>query len=482
MHVFRRFVLLLLLVAFAAAAGSAQKPVPADPAPLGKVTFPPYQTRKLSNGLTVYALEHREQPVVAIRLLIAAGAANDPADVSGVASMTADLLNQGTKTRSATDIAAAIDQVGGMLEASADMDSTTVSAGVLTDSVDLAFELMTDIVLNPAFDEDEIGRLQEQALSSLTADMDDADFVANAVLDRVVYGSHPYGHLQSGTLESIPKIKRADLVKFHETYYAPNTSALAIVGDMSAEEAFKLAERWFGSWQQKEVPQPAMASPSQANGRRIVVIDKPDAVQTEIRVGQLTVPRNDPDYFNVLVTSYILGGSGSGRLYQNLRVQRGLTYGAYATITPRTGPGLFYVVTDTRTEKTNEALQVTLDVIQKLRGGSVPDQELKDAKAFLIGSFPLSIEVPNDLATRLTTIFLYQLGDSYLDTFRDRIAAVSTGDVQRISRDKIMPDNLAVVLVGNASQFRKALEPMGKLEVISMGDLDLDSVTLKRAN
>ena len=473
-----RRLLAAILALLIGSVASAQKPAPADPTPLAKVNFPPYQTRKLPNGLTVYALEYHEQPVVSARLLITAGAANDPVDLPGVASMTADLLTEGTKTRSATDIAKTIDQVGASLGSSADMESTIITAASLTDSVDLAFELMNDIVMNPQFAQQEIDRAKEQGMSGLTASMEEADFVADAVFDRIAYGSHPYGHLASGTLESIPKIKREDLVKFHETYYAPNISALAIAGDLKPEEAFKLAEKWFGSWKQKDVPKATLAT-AKTEPRRIVVIDKPDAVQTELRVGQTTVGRKDPDYFNVLVTSYVLGGSAQGRLNQTLRQEKGLTYGSYTSIKPRKGPGLFYSIADTRTEKTGEALQAMLAEIQKMGSATVPDPELKNAKNFIIGSFPLSIEVPNDLVTRLTTIYLYELGDNYLDTFRDKIAAVSSADIERVSKDKLATAGANIVAVGNAKEFVKSLEPLGKVEVIPMSDLDLGSPTLK---
>jgi zinc protease len=215
--------LVLLLVAasalFFSAAPSADISSPPEPRPLAKVDFPKYETRKLSNGLQVYAIEHREQPVVTIRLMISAGAANDPVDMPGVASFAANLLNQGTTSRTATQIAEAIDQVGGSLEAGADMEGTTVTASILKDDVRLAFELMTDIVMRPAFAKDEIDRLKQQSISGLSADMEDPDFVADAMFDRVVYGSHPYGHLAGGTLTSIPRIQQANLTAFHDTYY-----------------------------------------------------------------------------------------------------------------------------------------------------------------------------------------------------------------------------------------------------------------------
>jgi zinc protease len=465
------FVLCLL---FASCTTRGQKDEPPTPQPLGRIDFPLYEKRVLPNGLTVYALEYQEQPVVALRLMIAAGAENDPATLPGVAAFTADLLSQGTKTRTATQIAEAIDQIGGTLQGSADMESTTVSAAVLTDNVGLAFELMNDVVMNPAFAQDELARSQQQSLSGLTAEMEDPDFIADAVFQRTIYGAHPYGHLASGTLSSVPRIKREDLIKFHQTYYAPNIAALAIVGDLKTADAFKLAEQWFGSWPKRDIPHRRDPELPTFQGRRIVVVDKPDAVQTEIRVGQTTIRRKDPDYFNVLMASYVLGGSGSGRLNRTLRVERGLTYGAYATIVPRRGPGSFYSTTDTRTEKTAEALKLVLDEIEKLRTMDLPMQELQDAKSFIIGSFPLTIEVPNDLATRFTNVFLYDLGDDYLKTYRDRLAEVSEKDVQRAAREKISAENVAAVLVGNAAQFKTGLDGLGTVEVIPIDKLDLD--------
>jgi zinc protease len=304
--------------------------------------------------------------------------------------------------------------------------------------------------------------------------------VADAAFGRLAYGMHPYGHLEGGTLQSIPKIRPGDLIDFRNTYYAPNISALAVVGDLPTAESFKLADQYFGSWLRKEVPARTEPDVPEFTGRHVVIIDRPDSVQTEIRVGHVMPGRKDPDYFNLLVASYVLGGSGSGRLYQALRVQRGLTYGAYTTIQPRRGPSSFYATTDTRTAKTAEALALVLDEIQRFRSHEVPGDELEHAKSYIIGSFPLSIEVPNDLADRLTTVFLYDLGDDYLKTFRDRLAAITAPDVLRVAKEKISADNPAIVLVGKAEEFKKDVEKLGTTEVIPIDELDFDSPRLRR--
>jgi zinc protease len=473
------FFLGTLLVACTATA-PADRGGPPEPKPLGRVDFPSYEKHVLPNGLTVYALEYHKQPIVSIRLMITAGAERDPSNLPGVAAFTADLLNKGSKTRTATDIAETIDQIGGSLEASSDMESTNISASVLNDSVNVVFELMNDIMMNPAFAQEELARAQQQSISNLISNMQDANFLAEAAFNRLVYGRHPYGHLETGTLASIPKIRREDLVRFHEAYYAPNSSALAIVGDLSTSDMFKVAEQWFGSWPKKQLPVSEHPPVPKLEGRRIVVIDKSDAVQTEIRVGHTTVDRKDPDYFNVLVASYILGGSGSGRLYQALRVERGLTYGAYTSVQPRRGPGLFYSTTNTRTPKTAETVNLLFEQLEKFRSSEVPPEELQNAKSYLIGSFPLSIEVPNSLANRLATVFLYDLGDNYLKTFRDRLADVRSPDVLRMAKEKISGENAAVVLVGKVNEFKNQLAGLGNVDVIPLDKLDLDSPTLKK--
>jgi len=469
---------LRLAILLLAAIGFAQKPEPPDPPPLGKVDFPAYETRTLANGLTVYALEHREQPVVSIRLLIGAGAANDPAGLPGVASFTAGLLRQGTAARTATQLAETIDQTGGSIEVSADMESTTIAAGFLKEHAGLALELMADMIRNPAFDEKEIERLRQQSLSGLSAQMEEPDFIADAVLEAVLYGAHPYGRLESGTLRSIPLIGRKEIVSFHQNHYAPNISVLAIVGDLSSKEIFELAERHFAGWQRKQVPAPANPPFPKTNGRRVVAVDRPGSVQTEIRVGQRIVPRKDPDYFKFLLANLVLGGSAEARLNQKLRVEKGLTYGAFSSIGPRKGPSSFYAVTETRTEKTAEAVNLVLEEFNRLRLSEPTPPELTEAKTLIIGGFPLTIELPSDLGTRLTTVFLYDLGPDYLKTYRDRIAAVTAADVLRVSKERLSAQDAPIVLVGDVGAFKASIEKLGKVEVIPAAKLDLESPTL----
>lgn len=454
-----------------------QEHVRPTPPPLEEVRFPPYETQVLDNGLRVYALEYDEQPVLSLKLVVRAGAANDPQALPGLASFTAGLLETGTTTRTATEIAEAIDNSGGQLAVTPGREAITISASVLGDTTGLAFELMRDVVLAPAFAPDEIERLRAQSLSALATSLQDPDYVADAVFESVLYGTHPYGHPAEGTPESLQAISRDDVIRFHQAWFLPNDSVLAIVGALPPEEAFDLAETWFGDWEPGSPPAIDLTPPDMPETNRIVIIDNPGSVQTEIRIGQTTVARNAADYFPVLVTSYVLGGP-EGRLMESLRSEKSLTYGAYEAIDVRRGPGALYATTETRTETTLEAIDAIFAQIGGLREARVPEAELNEVKSYIIGQFPLTIEVPSDLAARLANLVVYDLGDDYLDTYRDRVARVDPEEVARISGSHLRDSGVVIVLLGQAEAFRQQVGALGTVEIIPLAQLDLGSPTL----
>src|SRR5215216_2707655 len=260
-------------------------PVERPPRPLTArdVTFPPYEIRTLANGMQVIIVLHHEQPAVTMRLLVRAGAAQDPDKKRGVASLVASLLDQGTTTKSAQQIADQIDSIGGAMSTGSGEDFTSVNAVVMKDSFELAMDLIADVIRNPAFSPEEIERQTEQTISSQRVNANDPDYVASVLFDRLVYGFHPYGLPGSGTPDTLATITRQDLQQFHRQNFVPNNMVLAIVGDLTRDEAFAAAERVFGGWTRSVVPSSAAIAPPEPT-RRIVIVDKPDAVQTEIRV------------------------------------------------------------------------------------------------------------------------------------------------------------------------------------------------------
>ena len=458
-------------------------PIEGPPAPLAarEVPFPAYEIRTLGNGMQVMTVLHHEQPAVTMHLLVRAGAAHDPADKDGVAFLTAQLLDQGTTSRTANQIADQIDSIGGSLGTSSQQDRTIVSAVVMKDSFDAALNLIADVVRNPAFDPQEIARQKEQVASLLKVNAEDPDYIASIVFDRLVYGAHPYGLPGSGTPATIASITRADLVDFHRRFFAPNNMILAIVGDVTNQEAFAAAERVFGPWPRATVQEPKAAAPPPPS-RRIVVIDKPDAVQTEIRVGQLAIPRKHPDYLPWDLAVRILGGEGANRLHRVLRSERGLTYGASAEMEARKQAGDFVAETDTRTEATAEALLIIRNEMVKLQRVLVSPRELGDAQAYLSGSFPLTIETPNDIAVQVLNNVFFELPLTEIGTFHTRVLSVTPADVQRVAQQYINPERLSIVLVGNAAAFVPQLRLAGftDFDVIPIGELDLSSDTLTR--
>jgi zinc protease len=453
---------------------------PPRPQPARNVNFPPYEMQTLPNGLQVIAVLHHEQPAVSMRMLIRAGSAADPKAKTGLAHLTAALLDQGTTTQSASEFNDAIDFIGGAVTTGAGSDLSFANMVVMKDSFDSSLAMLSDMVRHPAFADDEIARQRQQLLSSLQVSFDDPDFIADAVFDRLVYGFHPYGLPQSGTPETLASITRADLMAFHQRYFVPNNAILAIVGDVTAEEAFASVRRVFGDWERHDVAAAATIEPPSPT-RRVVVVNKRDAVQTEVRVGHLGIPRNHPDYMAVNLAIRILGGEGSNRLHQVLRTARGLTYGAQADFDTYKESGDFQAETNTRTAATGEVLRLIVDEFWRLQRDRVNERELSDAKAYLTGSFPLTIETPNAIAMQILNVVFFGLPIEQLQTFRDRVNAVTVDDVQRVARLYLKPDKLSVVLVGDASRFTGQLKGAGfpTFETIDLDKLDLTAADFK---
>ena len=472
-----------VLGATSASAQARDWPSESAPRPLAAhdATFPPYEIRTLPNGMQVVVVLHHEQPAVSIRLLVRTGAAQDPRGKGGVANLTAALLDQGTTTRSAQQIADQIDFIGGDLGTGAGTDLSFVNAIVMKDSFQVGMDLVADVARNPAFAPEEIERQKDQVLSSLRVNADDPGYIADVVFDRLVYGFHPYGLPGSGTEETLAALTRADLQEFHRQYFVPNNMLLAIVGDVTSDEAFAAAQKAFGGWPRGTLPAPNPIEPP-PSARRIVIIDKPDAVQTSIRVGQLAIPRKHPDYMAWDLAVKVLGGEGANRLHQVLRSQYGLTYGAEADAEARKDAGDFVAQTDTRTDTTGQALRLMVDEFARLVRERVGDRELSDAQAYLSGSFPLTIETPDQIATQVLNVLFFDLPISEIGSFRERVLAVTPDDVQRVARQYIKPDRLSIVLVGNARAFASQLIELGLggYEVIPVDQLDLMSPTLKK--
>ena len=433
---------------------------PPPPLPPRPVTFPPYELRKLANGMQVVLVSQKEQPAISVRLLVRAGAAQDPKGKHGLAMMTATLLDQGAGRRTAEQIADEIDFIGGALNTGAGTDLSFINAVVMKDSYHVALDLLSSVVQQPTFAQEEIDRQKQQALSALKVSAEDPESVADRIINRLIYGFHPYGLPGAGTAESLTGLTRNDLVDFHRKYFVPNNALIAVVGDITPDDAMAGLEKYFASWKPGEVPAMQVTEPPDAT-RRVIVIDKKDAVQTEIRVGHIAIPRKHNDYEAIHQVVKILGGEGANRLQQVLRSQKQLTYGASADLDTYKWAGAVIAETDTQTANTAEALRVMVDEFTRLQRERVNDSELEGAQDYMVGHFPLTIEVPDAIATQVLNQLFYELPVEDLPRYRERVLRVTPDEIQRVARWFIRPSQLSVVLVGDADRFVNDLKGVG---------------------
>ncbi|MCR4375210.1 MAG: insulinase family protein [Acidobacteria bacterium] len=478
----------VVLMASLAAPAAAQmatwpKESPPRPLPSRRVSFPAFKLKTLANGLQVLAVTQNEQPAVSYRLLIRAGAAQDAPGKPGVAAFVAALMDQGTTTRSAEAIANAIESAGGAMGVGAANEVTFVNGAVVKDKVALALDLASDIVQRPAFDPGEIRRQMDQAISGLQVSAEDPEFIANSLIDRLVFGFHPYGRPGPNSVDALRRITRDDMVAFHKAWFVPNNALLAIVGDLTTEEAFAAAEKAFGGWAKGKVPVMKFDEPPPPT-RRVVVVDRPGSVQTEIRIGQIGISRTHPDYVPVDMALRILGGEGANRLFGVLRSDRGLTYGASANYRAYKYGGSFIAETDTQSSTTGQVLRLAVDEFFRLQKEPVDPRELRGAQDYMSGNFPLTIETPAAIAMQVLNQLFFGLSLDELETYREEVDRVSVADIQRVARQFLFPDRLSIVLVGDASTFVDQLKAMGfeQFERIPAAQLDLNAPNLRKAS
>jgi zinc protease len=405
-----------------------------------------------ANGMTVLVLEQHFLPIVEIHALIKTGSAQDPPDKAGLANLVASLLDEGTTTRTSKQLAEQIDFVGGTLEARATEDYTTASARVLKKDVDLGFTLLADILQHPAFLKPEFERIRSQILGEMASDNDDPGHVAMKAFNQLVFHGHPYRWPLNGTEESLAKITHADVLNFYAKEYVPTQVILTVVGDVTLDQVTGLVQTHFGGW--KKVPPPArnVKSAAPVEKKTVQLIEK-DLTQSNVILGHGGITRTNPDFYAVTVMNYILGAGGfSSRLMESIRDKQGLVYGIMSHFDARLMPGSFWINFQTRTEATNQAIQSVLTEVKKIREDPVSDQELAEAKSFLMGSFPLRLDTTAKLAQVLAQVEFYGLGFEYFSQYPKWIERVTKEDVQRVAKQYLNPQRYALVVVGNVAK------------------------------
>ncbi|HKN88160.1 MAG TPA: pitrilysin family protein [Nitrospiraceae bacterium] len=406
----------------------------------------------MPNGLTVLVQEQHALPIVQIHALIKAGAAHDPSDKAGLANLVAGLLDEGTTTRSANQIGEQIEFVGGALQAKAGEDFTTASARVLKKDIELGFELLADILLHPAFAEHELERVRSQILGEIQSEKDDPGQVAGKAFKQVVFPSHPYRWPITGTEETLPKIKRADVVQFYTREYVPNQTILTIVGDITADQARTQLAKRFGAWKRGDSSARTLPPPHQLEKSVVKLIEK-DLTQATILMGHVGISRTNPDYYAVTVMNYILGAGGfSSRLMDSIRDNQGLAYHVGSHFEANLMAGPFIISLQTRNEAANQAITGVVTELNRIREGPVSDQELSEAKSYLIGSFPLRVDTISKLADVLALVELYGLGLDYFSRYPKLIEQVTKEDVLRVAKQYLHPTRYALVVVANQNK------------------------------
>jgi zinc protease len=415
-----------------------------------------FKKQTLPNGLTVLHIERNNLPAVMATLLIKASPLNEPADKAGLASLTAKMLMEGTKNRKASDISEEIEFIAASLDAGAGSDYTTISLSILKKDIAKGFDIFSDILLRPVFPEDELKRKKDLIKGSLIRSEEEPSFIAGREFIKEVFGSHPYGRLVTGSIGTIDKISREDVVNFYREHYLPDNAILSIVGNLTQAELDALIKKYLSAWGSDKcecgVSKPAKYKLPAFDKPKTVLIDK-DITQANIILGHIGISRNDPDYYAVAVMNYILGGGGfASRLMHVVRDEMGLAYSIYSSFIGNKYPGQFEVVAQTKNESAATVVKEILKQMNKIRTEYITDQELQDAKAYLTGSFPRRLETGRKIADFLAAAQFYELGDDYADKYPGYIKSVTKEDVLRVAKKYLNPDNYALVIVGNKNK------------------------------
>ncbi len=429
----------------------------AGPARGADVQFKRWAT---DQGMTVLLLERHSLPTVNLIMQFHAGSIHDPEPKAGLAHLTAALLDEGTTSLTASQIAESFDFMGASLSTGADADSATVSLQILKKDIDQGFALLADVLTRPSFPVQEVQRVLDQVLGGIVAEKDDPGTVATRAFDRILYGNHPYHRPAEGLPETLPGIERKDIVAFHRSFYHPNNGLMAVVGDLTEKELRALIEEHLGHWKKKEVPPAKLPDPPPLEGLKIELIDK-NLTQANIQIGHLGVKRTNPDFYPILVMNYILGGGGfSSRLLSSIRDEQGLVYSVYSTFDANYHTGKFFVKLQTQNATANRAIQEVLKEIRKIRSTPVTRQELEEAISYLVGSFPLRMDTNAKMARLLSWVEFFGLGEGYFEDYPRKIQAVTLEDVQRVAKEYLNPDRILLVAVTNQEEARiKINEP-----------------------
>lgn len=445
-------------------AAPQKQPPPSGTAPR-EIHFPAIDRKSTSSGLEVNTVALNGVPVVQIKLVIKGGSARDPKDLPGTAQFVAQMLKEGTTKRTSAKIAEAVDFLGARLGIHNDEEQITINLHALSEQLPEALALVAELATQPTFDEAELRKLKKRETDRLSLMSQSPNFLARREFWRHLYGEHPYAHIDT-TKDVVQRIKRSDLAAFHQRYFAPNNAHLVVVGDVTPEKVLEHANKAFQTWAKRTVPAPQYPAPPARSAREIVLVDRPESVQSVIYVGNLGLARTSPDYVPLLVANQVLGGSAASRLFMDLREKQSLTYGAYSSVEEGLEAMPFRASAAVRNEVTAQAMKAFFEHLQRISSEAPAEGELADAKRLLVDSFPLHIETPGEIAGLVSDLRTYNFPDNYWDGFRSQIQGVASAQALQAAKQYIRPDSSLVVVVGRAATVRETLARYGAVKVI----------------
>jgi zinc protease len=432
---------------------------PPAPRPLRPFEFPPIRQTRLGNGLEVIVAEKRDLPIATLDLVLPCGGTAEPGERAGIAGMTAGLLESGAAGRDAAAIAEEIDGLGVSLEAGSSWDATVVGFTALASRLDGGAAILADLVTRPAFPEGEVERIRETRIAALSQRRADPAGLADELLAHFTFAAgHPFARRLGGLRSTLAATGRGDVATFHDARYRPAGAALCAAGDVSLEEVVSIAERHLGGWAGAPPPVPGTPPTRRFERMALLLADRPGAVQSEVRIGHIGLERSAADYVPTVVMNAILGGLFSSRLNLVLREKLGYTYGVHSAFAPRRAAGSFAVSSALQVEGTADAVARVLAEMRALQEAVVTPAELDDARSYLAGVFPLTLQTTDAIAGRLAALHVHDLEPDHWDRYRDRLMAVDAAAVQAAARDRLHPDRAVVVVVGDADRLRGPLE------------------------
>ncbi|HEY7369112.1 MAG TPA: pitrilysin family protein, partial [Thermoanaerobaculia bacterium] len=443
----------LLLIAPAAVLTAA-------PMNFGKVT-----RETLSNGLPVVVVERHDAALVDMLLVVRGGAASDPAGKSGLTSLTVESLRRGAGARNALQLAGALDSLGANLTTLTGAESARLELNLLSKDASAGLDLLADLVLRPRFELPEIQKEKTQTLARLEQEKDDPDAVADRHILAALYGKHPYGRPASGTVKSVTGITLADVVKHHGATFVPENCFLIVVGDVVTADLLRAVSARFGAWPKKAAPKIEISPPSAPSGRRILILDREDSTQSQVRLATVGLARPDPRWDTLFLCNTVLGSGFTSRLTERLRIDLSLTYGASSQMPQRSQPGPIIVSTFTPTETTRKIVDEALAILKSYRETGPTPEELEKAKGFRSGLLAISLQSYDDVASELANALLYGLPPDHISGAIDRWKAVT---LEKAKQDvAIYPgDAWTLVIDGKASEVRPQMEGLGEITVV----------------